>query len=102
MDKNPDTCRTMAELRGLIDTIDAGLVALLARRAACIDRAAVLKPPLGIPARVPLRVEEVVAHVRALAADGFDPDEAEAMWRRLIEWSIAREEAAFTAGKAAE
>ena len=83
----------MAELRAEIDRIDAALVDLLAERITYIDRAAELKPALGLPARIDDRVEEVVAKVRASAvARGVDPDLAEALWRRLIDWSIAREE----------
>ena len=86
-------CSTMAELRAEIDRIDAGLVELIAERITYIDRAAELKPALGLPARIDDRVEEVVAKVRASAvARGVDPDLAEALWRRLIDWSIAREE----------
>ncbi len=86
-------CATMAELRAEIDRIDQGLVGLLTERMGYIDRAAELKPGIGMPARVDARVEEVVARVRAASAEqGFDADLAEALWRRLIEWSIAREE----------
>lgn len=90
----PSQCSTMAELRAEIDRIDARIVALLAERAAYIDRAAELKPALGLPARIDDRVEEVVAKVRARAtAEALDPALAEALWRQLIDWSIAREEA---------
>ena len=90
----PSQCSTMAELRAEIDRIDARLVALLAERAGYIDRAAELKPALGLPARIDDRVEEVVEKVRARAmAEALEPDLAEALWRRLIDWSIAREEA---------
>lgn len=90
----PSQCNTMADVRAEIDRIDARLVGLLAERAAYIDRAAELKPALGLPARIDDRVEEVVEKVRARAiAEAFDPDLAEALWRQLIDWSIAREEA---------
>ena len=83
----------MAEVRAGIDALDARIVALLAERAGYIDRAAALKPAEGLPARIDARVEEVVANVRAAArAEGLDPDLAEALWRQLIDWSIAREE----------
>lgn len=86
-------CGTMAEVRAEIDRIDTALVALLADRMTYIDRAAELKPALGLPARIEDRVEEVVAKVRATAIGrGVDPDLADALWRRLIDWSIAREE----------
>jgi len=92
--KRPEECGSMADVRAGIDRIDAALVALLAERAGYIDRAAEVKAALGLPARIGWRVEEVVANVRARAvAGGLDPDLAEALWRRLIDWSIAREEA---------
>ena len=83
----------MTELRALIDALDAELVAQLALRARCIDRAVQIKRGVGLPARIPSRVEDVVAKVRnRAAAEGLDPDLAEALWRPLIDWSIAREE----------
>lgn len=89
----PAECMTMAQLRIGIDDLDAQLIALLARRAAFIDRAAQLKPAENLPARIDNRVEQVVANVRDLAADhSLDPDLAEDLWRSIIEWSIAREE----------
>ncbi len=96
---SPDDCHSMQELRAAIDVLDAGIVAALARRAAYIDRAIALKPAERMPARVDDRVEEVVANVRARAlAEGLDPALAESLWRRLIEWSIAREEVVLGPG----
>lgn len=90
---NASDCMTMAEVRAEIDRLDSALVRLLAERAGYIDRASELKPALGLPARIDDRVEDVVAKVRAQAmAEGLDPTLAEALWRRLIDWSIAREE----------
>lgn len=89
----PAACADMAELRVQIDRLDAHMVALLARRAAYIDRAAEIKQGVGLPARITARVEEVVANVRAHAQQqGLDADLAETLWRELIEWSIRREE----------
>ncbi|HSG37752.1 MAG TPA: chorismate mutase [Paracoccaceae bacterium] len=83
----------MIDLRAEIDATDRALVKLLAHRAGLIDRAIELKPGEGLPARIEARVEEVVGKVRAAAsAEGLDPDLIEALWRRLIDWSIAREE----------
>lgn len=89
----PQDCETMAHVRAEIDRLDQLLVSLFAERAAYIDRAAAIKGPLAMPARIDWRVEDVVAKVR-LSAEGraLDPDLAEALWRQLIEWSIAREE----------
>lgn len=94
--RRPENCANMAELRRVIDGLDAELIELLARRAACIDRAIQLKPKEGVPARVAERVEEVVANVRRrAAAEGLDEALVERLWRDLIEWSIARESRAL-------
>ena len=91
--KAPADCHSMPELRAEIDRLDGEIVAKLVARAGYIDRACELKAANGLPARIEDRVEEVVAKVRARAqADGLDPALVEDLWRRLIEWSIAREE----------
>ena len=91
--KRPEACETMADIRAEIDRVDRDLVALFAERTAYIDRAAQIKGPLKMPARITPRVEEVVANVRREARlHGLPPDLIEKLWRRLIDWSIAREE----------
>mgnify|MGYP006289133381 CR=1 FL=1 len=88
----PETCTTMAELRAAIDALDEELVALLAARAAYIDRAVALKQGAGLPARIGPRVDAVIAHAQdAAQARGLDPDLAGRLWHELVEWSIARE-----------
>ena len=100
--KPPAQIASMAELRAEIDALDAQLVASLASRARLIDRAAELKPAEGMPALVPARVAAVLAHVRAQAlAQALDPALAEALWRQIIDWSIAREEAVLGKGEGA-
>jgi isochorismate pyruvate lyase len=96
MTRDPAACASMDELRAEIDRIDRDLVALLARRAGYVDRAVELKRAAGLPARIDARVDEVVANARAAAAaGGLDPDLAAALWDRIVEWSIAREERAL-------
>lgn len=91
--KAPADCHSMQDLRVQIDALDAEIVAKLMARAGYIDRAVVLKQSENMPARINDRVEDVVAKVRARAvAEGLDPALVEDLWRRLIEWSIAREE----------
>ena len=83
----------MADVRATIDALDEELVALLARRQRQIERAAAVKPGLGIPARVPERVDEVLARVAAASQrEGMSGELAQALWRAMIEWSIAYEE----------
>ena len=89
---DPADCPDMSTLREQIDTLDRELVRLLARRASYIDRAVVIKTEAGLPASIPARIEDVVAKVKATARDeGLDPEIVEVMWRKLIDWSIARE-----------
>ena len=91
--KTPAECISMAELRAEIDRLDAELVALFADRTGYIDRAAEIKSDAGLPARIDARVEEVVSNVRRHAeAHGLPPDKLEKLWRKLIDWSIEREE----------
>lgn len=91
--KTPAECTTMVELRAEIDRLDAELVALFAQRTGYIDRAVEIKSDVGLPARIDARVEEVVANVRRhAAAHGLPPDKIEKLWRKLIDWSIEREE----------
>lgn len=96
MTSEPATLSAMAEIRADIDRLDRELVALLAQRAGCIDRAVAVKRRERLPARIDARVEEVVANAHAeAAAAGLDPALAEALWRHIVEWSIAREERAL-------
>lgn len=91
--KAPSDCHSMQELRVEIDAVDVSIVALLVRRVGFIDRAVTIKQVERLPARIDERVEEVVARVRAAAeAQGLDPALVEEIWRRLIDWSITREE----------
>lgn len=91
--RKPEDCATMAELRAEIDRLDEALVGMLAQRAGYIDRAAQIKAEVDLPARIDDRVEQVVQNVRGHAmTHGLPPDLVEKFWRRLIDWSIAREE----------
>lgn len=89
----PKDCENMAHIRAEIDRLDEALVKLFAERAAYIDRAAEIKATVDLPARITDRVEQVVQNVRRHASThGLPPDLVEKLWRRLIDWSIAREE----------
>ena len=91
--RKPADCTTMAEIRAEIDRLDEDLVRLFAERAGYIDRAAEIKAEVDLPARIDDRVEQVVQNVRRHAETyGLPPDLVEKLWRRLIDWSIAREE----------
>lgn len=83
----------MADVRKVIDALDDEIVALLAKRQRQIERAAKVKPALGIPARVPDRVDEVLARVLGAARrEGLSVEVAMNLWTAIIEWSIQYEE----------
>ncbi len=87
----PDACATMTDVRAGVDAIDRALVALLAQRQSYMDAAARIKPD-RTAVRDPVRVEEVVAKVKAEALRvGLSPEIAEPVWRTLIERCIAYE-----------
>jgi isochorismate pyruvate lyase len=91
--RKPNDCESMAHIRAEIDRLDEELVRLFADRAGYIDRAAQIKAETDLPARIDDRVEQVVQNVRRHATTyGLPPDLVEKLWRRLIDWSIAREE----------
>ena len=93
----PEACGSMTELRAAIDVLDARLVAMLALRQTYIERAAILKSERGA-VRDTARIEQVVGNVVAEAGRaGLSPAIAEAVWRALIEASIAHEYDAFDA-----
>jgi isochorismate pyruvate lyase len=92
-DKAPAINAEMAALRLKIDAIDAALVDALAERQRCIETAADIKSRIGWPARIPPRVDQVLARVAALAQEkNLDPALARSLWTAVIEWSIAYEE----------
>jgi isochorismate pyruvate lyase len=83
----------LASCRSEIDALDAELVRLLARRIEVVERVVAIKQAHAIPALLPERVEEVVAHVREEAeVCGAPPDLAEKLYRALIAWTVEYEE----------
>lgn len=77
-------CSSLAEVRAGIDRIDREMVALLADRARFVREAARFKSSAAA-VRAPDRVEQVVANVKALAAElGADPKLVEEVYRTMI------------------
>jgi len=84
---------TLPALRGEIDAIDAGLIALLRQRFDVVQRVIVVKQRDGLPANIPERVEEVVRAAKALAGEaGLPQDLVETLWRSMISWTIDYED----------
>jgi isochorismate pyruvate lyase len=83
----------MADVRRVIDGLDDQIVSLLAKRQRQIERAARVKPLLGVPALVQERVDEVIARVLGAARrEGLSMELALKLWSATIEWSIQYEE----------
>ena len=63
------------------------------RRLGDCSSMAEIRSEVDLPARIGSRVEQVVTNVRRHAdAYGLQPEGVEMLGRRLINWSIAREE----------
>jgi isochorismate pyruvate lyase len=89
-----DDTPSLDAVRAAIDAVDSELVALLARRQDLVGKVVAIKRRDGLPARIPSRIEAVVAGVRARAAEtGLDPDLAERVWRAMIAGFVEIEEA---------
>ena len=80
----PEQCESLDQVRAEIDRIDAQIVPLLAERGGYVLAAARFKTQAAeVPA--PQRVEQVVAHVRALAeAHGALTEVVERTYRAMI------------------
>ena len=89
--KPAEACRTMAEVRRRVDSVDRALARLIGERMRFMEAAARIKPERGQVRDEP-RKAEVIANARAnAAANGVPPDLAEALWEQLVEGSIAYE-----------
>lgn len=90
-------CKNMAEIRGAIDCIDRSLVELLTERQRYIERAAYIKKSRR-EIRDEVRIAEIICRVRTEARrSGLSEETAEAVWRELIERSVAHELTVFDA-----
>ncbi len=87
--------QSLGEVRADIDRLDREIVRSMAERGAFVPQAALFKASHA-EVEAPGRVEEVVARVRALAADaGLEPAVAEAAYRAMIAAFIEVEHSAF-------
>ena len=95
--KSPDACATKDDVRAEIDRVDHALLTLFAERHRYVTRMAQIKTDPH-EARDPARIEAVIAKVRdrSLALD-LDEDQAELVWRTLIDWNINYEKGIIAA-----
>lgn len=95
--RDPETCKSMAEVREGVDDVDRQVVALMKRRFGYMDAAARIKPDREA-VRDEKRKADVKAKVEAEARRlGVDPALMDRIYEDLIETSIAHEFERFDA-----
>lgn len=86
--KSPAECMSKLDVRDEIDRIDIALVALFAERHQYVSRMAQIKNQPH-EAVAPDRIDAVIEKVRTRAKElKLDEDQAEVIWRTLIDWNI--------------
>ncbi|SFV32005.1 isochorismate pyruvate lyase [Devosia crocina] len=99
--KLPAACETKDDVRSEIDRIDQSLLTLLAERHRYVTRMAEIKTDPH-EAFDPVRIEAIIGKVRSRSLDlELDEDQAELLWRTLIDWNINYEKGIIAARKRA-
>jgi isochorismate pyruvate lyase len=99
---DPADCDTKDDVRAEIDRIDQALLALFAERHRYVTRMAQIKTDPH-EAYDPVRIEAVIERLRQRAAElELDEDQAELIWRSLINWNINYEKGIIVARKRLE
>lgn len=100
--KTPATCHSKEDVRNEIDRIDQALLALFAERHRYVTRMAQIKTDPH-EAHDPDRINAIVARLRARAeALDLDEDQAELIWRTLIDWNVNYEKGIIAARRRSE
>jgi isochorismate pyruvate lyase len=95
--KLPQECSTKEEVRAEIDRVDQALLSLLAERHRYVTRMAEIKTDPH-EALDPVRIETVIGRQRRRAEKlGLDEDQAELIWRTLINWNVNYEKGIIVA-----
>jgi len=99
VNKSPADCTTKEDVRVEIDRIDQGLLTLLAERHRYVTRMAEIKTDPH-EAYDPARIETVIGKQRKRAEElELDEDQAELIWRTLIDWNVNYEKGIIAARK---
>jgi len=100
--KKPAECVTKEDVRAEIDRIDQALLALFAERHRYVTRMAQIKTDPH-EAFDPVRIEGMIKRIRERAEGmNLDEDQAELMWRTLIDWNVNYEKGIIVARRQAE
>jgi len=97
MAKQPAECESKEDVRAEIDHIDQKLIQLFATRHTYVTRMAQIKTDPH-EAHDPVRINAVIEKVRKRAgALELDEDQAEMIWRDLIDWNVNYEKGIIAA-----
>lgn len=99
--KLPAECETKDDVRAEIDRIDQALLTLFAERHGYVTRMAEIKtdPHEAFDAS---RIEAIIGKVRSRSTDlDLDEDQAELIWRTLIDWNVNYEKGIIAARRRA-
>lgn len=100
--KTPAECATKDDVRAEIDRVDNALLKLYAERHAYVTRMAEIKTDPH-EAFDPVRIEAVITKVRARSLElDLDEDQAELIWRTLIDWNVNYEKGIIAARRRAK
>ncbi len=89
--KQPADCVSKADIRTAIDALDEELLQIFARRQGYVRRMAELKQ-CPDEAYDHERIETMIAAIKKRAGElGLEGEQAENVWRTLIEWNVAYE-----------
>jgi isochorismate pyruvate lyase len=100
--KLPADCRTKEDVRAEIDRLDQALLSLLAERHRYVTRMAEIKTDPH-EAYDPKRIETIIGKQRKRAEElGLDEDQAELIWRTLINWNVNYEKGIIVARRRPE
>lgn len=95
--KKPAECETKQDVRYEIDRLDQQLINLFAERHEYVIQMAAIKTDAH-EAFDPERIEAVISKVRARALEQqLDEDQAELLWRTLIDWNVNFEKGVIAA-----
>jgi isochorismate pyruvate lyase len=97
--KSPEACQSKDDVRAEIDRIDQALLRLFAERHAYVTRMAQIKTDPH-EAYDKARIDTIIEKQRKRAEElDLDEDQAELMWRTLINWNVNYEKGIIVARK---
>ena len=93
----PEACETKDDVRAEIDRIDHALLNLFAERHRYVTRMAEIKTDPH-EAYDPTRINAILSKQRKRAEElGLDEDQAELIWKTLIDWNVNYEKGIIVA-----